>query len=213
MPKTLHPVPVTIYEQQQYYDLRWAAKSYVNGLKLQRAVAILDGLARLKLSAPRILEVGCGTGWLTGMLGLCGDATGIDLSPRAIEQAELRFPYCTFRAADLTSTTLGDGFDVVVSHEVIEHIEDQPAHVAALAKALKPHVGHLILTTPNGRYPDDGGQVIEQHVTQTELRALLAPHFRIVDETTLILRGRAKRFPFLAQWGFGKHLFVIARRH
>ena len=38
----------------------------------------------------RVLEVGCGTGWLTEVLCDLGSVTAIDLSPRAIEIAQAR---------------------------------------------------------------------------------------------------------------------------
>ena len=50
------------------------------------------------LKNARILDVGCGTGWLANALLPFGQAWGTDLSPEAIEDGRRRHPDCTFCA-------------------------------------------------------------------------------------------------------------------
>lgn len=196
-----------------FYDRRWAEHRFANRLKLMRTVAILDRLSRLDLKEPRIIEIGCGTGWLSGILAQFGPTTGVDLSDAAIAGARTRYPSVTFVAADVSSPTFtaAGPFDVAVSHEVIEHIEDQAAHMKMVAELLVQN-GHLILTTPNGRFRSEGGQLIERHVTGAQLRALLRPHFDIVEQGSVILSGWPRRFPVLARWNCGRHLVATARK-
>jgi 2-polyprenyl-6-hydroxyphenyl methylase/3-demethylubiquinone-9 3-methyltransferase len=52
-----------------------------------------------------------------------------------------------YRAGELATLTLS-GFDLICAMEVIEHVADKPAFVAALAAALAPD-GLLVLSTPN----------------------------------------------------------------
>jgi 2-polyprenyl-6-hydroxyphenyl methylase/3-demethylubiquinone-9 3-methyltransferase len=52
-----------------------------------------------------------------------------------------------YRSGELSALGLGQ-FDLVTAMEVIEHVADKPAFVAALAAHLKPD-GLMILSTPN----------------------------------------------------------------
>ena len=90
------------------------------------------------------------------------------------------------RLGDIAEFAL-TGFDLVTAMEVIEHVADKPAFLAALARALKPG-GLMILSTPN-RTPQsrlllvEGAERIgaipsgthhwDDFVTPDELRALL----------------------------------------
>lgn len=123
--------------------------SYANPLQAGRAAAVLDGIRRIGRPSPRILDLGCGTGWLPAILGQFGPTTGVDLSPLAIEQAKKRSPELEFLAGNLFDVPLPHGaFDIVVTSQVIEHVEDQPRFVDLLADLLRPD-GHLLLVTDN----------------------------------------------------------------
>lgn len=72
---------------------------------------------------------------------------GVELSPLAIEEARKRNTLAQFVQADILHWDHpAKSFDLVVSQEVLEHMEDQ-------AKYWKPSMfqveGWLILTTPN----------------------------------------------------------------
>lgn len=184
-----------IGDQRTYYDTRWSSKDHANLIELQRAVAILNGLERFGLRYPRILDLGCGTGWLAGILGRFGPTTGIDLSPIAIETAQKRYPDVQFIAAnifDLREKT--DKYDIVVSQEVIEHVEDQAGYLNIVSRFLRPG-GYLLLTTPNAwnfshwrqeDLEDWGLQPIEKWLNTKQLRLLLKPQFRVIELRTII---------------------------
>jgi SAM-dependent methyltransferase len=95
-----------------------------------------------------ILELGCGTGWLCNELSRFGDCLGVDISSLAIEQARQAFPNPRFECVDLAEWRPEQTYNVVISHEVIEHLRDQRAHIQLAYDALRPG-GLFVLTTPN----------------------------------------------------------------
>lgn len=188
------PAP-EVDEQRAFYDGYLADRQYVNNLKLERCIRILEAVLSLRLNRPAILDLGCGSGWLSNVLGHVGPTTGVDLSGAAVETASENYPHARFLQADLTRWSGGaEQYDLVVSQEVIEHMEDQAAYLR-LAHRMLGDGGFLILTTPNARtfnaMPDDqrsawAGQPIENWLSPAQLRALLAQDFEVIRVTTII---------------------------
>ncbi|MEX2318397.1 MAG: bifunctional 2-polyprenyl-6-hydroxyphenol methylase/3-demethylubiquinol 3-O-methyltransferase UbiG, partial [Bauldia sp.] len=108
-----------------------------------------DALARL-----RILDVGCGAGILAEPLARMGAAvTAIDPSPELVAAARLHaaegglaIDYRAATAEDIAAT--GEPYAVVDALEVVEHVTDVPAFVAACAVLVKPG-GMLVASTIN----------------------------------------------------------------
>jgi 2-polyprenyl-3-methyl-5-hydroxy-6-metoxy-1,4-benzoquinol methylase len=137
--------------QVRYYDRRWSSFEHANLYSLERCLFILEAILAKNMNRPRICDLGCGAGWLAGILSAFGPTVGVDLSPQAVGQAGERYPAARFICADATKWQPETGaFDIVVSQEVLEHIVDKPAYLRVARKALSPG-GHLILTTPNLR--------------------------------------------------------------
>ena len=103
----------------------------------------IDGSAGL--AGKRVLDVGCGGGILSeAMSGLGASVTGIDLSDRALQVAELHLleskANVTYRKAAVEALAQEQpaSFDVVTCMEVLEHVPQPAEHVAACARLLKP---------------------------------------------------------------------------
>lgn len=158
------------------------------------------GAARKPLSDRRALDVGCGAGLLCEPLARLGAAvTGVDAAEENIAAARLHAEgvglAIDYRHGDAASLELGQ-FDLVTSMEVIEHVADKDAFIAALAEKLAPG-GLMILSTPNrtgssrvlmvegaerlGAIPR-GTHHWDDFVTPDELEELLTRHGLVMGE-------------------------------
>jgi 2-polyprenyl-6-hydroxyphenyl methylase/3-demethylubiquinone-9 3-methyltransferase len=144
------------------------------------------------LDGKRSLDVGCGAGLLCEPLARLGaTVTGVDAAEEnvavAADHSKGAGLSIDYRCGDVTELGLKH-FDLVTSMEVIEHVADKAAFVAALKAALAPG-GLMILSTPNrtaasklllvegaerlGMVPR-GTHHWDDFVTPEELRELLA---------------------------------------
>lgn len=111
-----------------------------------------DPRAPRPLAGRRALDVGCGAGLLCEPLTRLGaSVTGIDAAAENIAAARIHAAGAglaiDYRCDDVGRLGLA-GYDLVTSMEVIEHVADKPAFMAALAAALGEG-GLMILSTPN----------------------------------------------------------------
>jgi 2-polyprenyl-6-hydroxyphenyl methylase / 3-demethylubiquinone-9 3-methyltransferase len=111
-----------------------------------------DSRGAKPLAGRKALDVGCGAGLLCEPLARLGAmVTGVDAAEENIAAARLHAEgsglSIDYRCGDVGQLGLA-GFDLVTSMEVIEHVADKPAFVAALEAALAPG-GLMILSTPN----------------------------------------------------------------
>ena len=198
-------------------------------------------IPKKKFKNPRTLDLGCGDGRFTGFLGEFADTDGIELSEEAVKTANSKHPHVSYFQGDATGYDFEpNSYDVVISQEVIEHIENQDDYINVCHKVLKDG-GYLIMTTPNKKVFDHmkGGnwshQPIEKIMTPTQFKKLIKKQFDIISYDSIIfnfgklgyfkiinnrlLIGAANRFKFkvlreyfLSKFGFGIHQCVLARK-
>jgi 2-polyprenyl-6-hydroxyphenyl methylase/3-demethylubiquinone-9 3-methyltransferase len=111
-----------------------------------------DILSVRPLTGKRALDVGCGAGLLAEPLARLGaEVTGVDAAEENIAVARAHAAGAglaiDYRCDDVAALGL-TGYDLITAMEVIEHVSDKPAFVAALAAALAPG-GLLVVSTPN----------------------------------------------------------------
>jgi 2-polyprenyl-6-hydroxyphenyl methylase/3-demethylubiquinone-9 3-methyltransferase len=102
----------------------------------------------------RLLDIGCGGGLLSEPMARLGaEVVGADAAARNIpvarvhaEQSGLEIDYRHTTAEALAEA--GEAFDVILNMEVVEHVTDPAAYLAACAALLKPG-GLMICSTLN----------------------------------------------------------------
>lgn len=133
----------------------------------------------------RVLDVACGEGYGTALLArVAAHATGVDIAQQAIDHAQREYAgvaHAQFLCAPCTKLPLPDAsVDVAVSFETLEHIAEQEAFVAELARVLVPG-GVLVLSCPNKlEYTDKRDYHNEFHVKElyrAELAQLVGARF------------------------------------
>ncbi len=208
---------------------------------LRRGNEVLGLVSSLNLQQPRILEIGCGNGWLAERLASLGPVTGVDIADEAIQEARRRVPCSEFHSGNILEMSLPhNSFDLVVTLETCSHVADQPKFIEVIANLLRDR-GYLILTTQNRSIymrnsriaPPAEGQ-LRRWVTLQELRQLLSGRFECLrcytvdpggDRGLLRLVNSTKVTLFLSQMfsrervihvkerlGLGQTLVVLARK-
>jgi SAM-dependent methyltransferase len=109
-----------------------------------------------KIESLAILEIGSGLGYFTYSLLKAGyNIKGIDISETAVNKANETFGdhFICAGISEYAHENAGK-YDIVISTEVIEHIENPLEFVDSILILLKPG-GKIILTTPNkSLFPD-----------------------------------------------------------
>ena len=131
------------------------AGNYDRHAVVQRAVAerLADRILALKLPAnPRVLEIGCGTGFLGARL--IGDLPFTqywmtDIAPGMLDRARSRFADrqdIDFAEMDGAAPTIDGPFDLICSSLAMQWVADLPGSVTRLRRLLSPG-GRLAFTT------------------------------------------------------------------
>jgi SAM-dependent methyltransferase len=151
-----------------------------------------------------VLDIGCNNGYGTSLISRsCARAVGLDVSTNAIEDAKARFgSSCVeFRTYDGITIPFADSkFDVIVSFQVIEHIEDTASYLSEIARLLRSD-GIALFTTPNAAIRLDKGMVPwnKFHVREymaDELKRLLCSTFSEISLRGLFAVNELYRVEF-----------------
>jgi 2-polyprenyl-3-methyl-5-hydroxy-6-metoxy-1,4-benzoquinol methylase len=144
----------------------------------------------------RVLDIASGKGFGGNMMAqVAGSVTCADLDQSKLDEGRTLFPRLNlfFSRQDATATEFpDDSFDVVVSMETIEHMDDVDLYLAELSRVLK-WGGRAILSTPQnsiGHIPLTPAHVHEFRLD--ELRADCSRHFEV--EKIIGLKGGTVHF-------------------
>ncbi len=106
----------------------------------------------VQLEGARVLDVGCGLGLYVRQFRAHGaEAWGVDVDEEKVAQASRELPHISRAPAELLPFPEAS-FDMVLSHEVLEHVDDDRGAVAEAHRVLKPG-GRLVIFAPNRWYP------------------------------------------------------------
>ena len=154
----------------------------------------------------QVLENGCGVGMYVQRLeGLGAHVTGLEYDfERAVEAR--RKSACIINAAGEHLPFPPESFDLILSHEVLEHVADDRQAVAEMARALRPG-GRMVIFCPNRGYPFEThgiywqgkyrfGNVPLINYLPRRWRDRLAPHVRVYSRHDLenLFAGLPVRF-------------------
>ena len=98
----------------------------------------------------RLLEIGCGTGFVLAALSAAFPAlnlTGSELHAEGLAWTAKRLSRATFLQMDARRIPYESEFDVVGAFDVLEHIDEDEQVLAEVHRALRPG-GGLLLTVP-----------------------------------------------------------------
>ncbi len=143
----------------------------------------------------RVLVDGCGVGmYLAKLEAECAFAVGLDIEHGRAVEASQRAQRVLCAAGE--KLPFPDAFfDLVLSHEVLEHVADDRAALAEIVRSLRPG-GRLILFVPNRGYPFEThgiywrgryrfGNIPLVNYLPRRWRDKLAPHVRVYTRRDL----------------------------
>jgi 2-polyprenyl-3-methyl-5-hydroxy-6-metoxy-1,4-benzoquinol methylase len=166
-------------------DPRWSARhpNCDEALRAGKLLAFLSEIAQAGQGELRILDLGCGRGWLTFLAHQYGACDGVDPVASVVEHAAKQHPDIAFfvgTARTVRSAADFRPYDVVLCSEVIEHVRDAEKRdfVRDLRSLLKPR-GHALVTSPRGEWfqawsrMGSTPQPVEDWLAEKDLRRLL----------------------------------------
>jgi SAM-dependent methyltransferase len=143
----------------------------------------------------RVLDCGCGIGaYLARFEPLAKAAQGLEVDPDRARVARLGGLSVALGVSE-SLPYADDSFDLILSHEVLEHVEDDRLSAEAMVRALKPG-GRLVVFVPNRGYPFEThgvywrgryrfGNIPLVNYLPDGLRDRLAPHVRAYSGRSL----------------------------
>lgn len=139
---------------------------------------------RKYVHSKKCLDLGCGARRGPYYLAeTAQEVVGVDISSEAIGYVKSKWvrKNLTYEVMDGTELTFPDNsFDLVVSFEVIEHIQDYKKYLAEIQRVLRPE-GVYILSTPNGAIKRPPNPQHIQEFNLQEFRDLLHRYFSEVE--------------------------------
>lgn len=203
--------------------------SYVWRAGQQRRLDMIVKFAGERIKGT-ILENGCGVGMYVEHLSpFGGSVIGLEYDFDRAHEARTRSPFILNAAGEFLPLLSGT-FDLILSHEVIEHVQDDRSAIREMICVLRsPDAvsgqpgGRLILFCPNRGYPVEthgiywkgkyyfGNKLFVNYLPR-RLRDKLAPHVRVYSKRDLLKLFDGLPVKFIEQTViFGAYDNIIAR--
>lgn len=143
----------------------------------------------------RVLVDGCGLGaYLVRLAADARQAVGLDIELERVQQAHARGPLVVCGAGEALPFP-ANTFDLILSHEVLEHVQDDRQAISEIVRTLRPG-GRLALFCPNRGYPFEThgvywrgryhfGNIPLVNYLPRRWRDRLAPHVRVYTPADL----------------------------
>jgi SAM-dependent methyltransferase len=171
----------------------------------------------------RVFEDGCGVGmYLSHLAKDACQAVGLEIEhERAQDARKLASQVVCGRGEELPFPD--HSFDLILSHEVLEHVQDDRLAAREIVRTLRPG-GRLVLFVPNRGYPFEThgiywrgkyrfGNIPLVNYLPRSLRDRLAPHVRVYSSRDLRRLFAGLPVKFVQQTViFGAYDNIIARR-
>ena len=168
------------------------AASYEENADLQRTVAKRLARSLPQLEAPRVLELGCGTGLFSRhLLSRYPDGTFVftDLAPSMVEQCRLNVDGLgkgvSFEVMDAARPTAEGPFDLIAMSMTLHWLANPQAALATLRKRLAPNGVLVFATIGSESFPEWREALGLQGLPSGLLDVSVLPG--IVDEERLIV--------------------------
>ncbi len=215
----------TLSVDSRLRDLEKAAlrgePSYVWRAGQQRRLQMIIAAAGDRIRG-RVLENGCGVGQYVEHLAPYTQAMiGMEYDLQRAREARHRSSYILCAKGE-TLPFPDHSFDLILSHEVLEHVQDDRTAVQEMARILRPG-GRMVIFVPNRGYPFEThgiycrgiyhfGNIPLVNYLPRRTRDRLAPHVRIYTRQDLNMLFKDLPVEILSQQIiFGAYDNLIAR--
>jgi SAM-dependent methyltransferase len=141
---------------------------------------------------PRILEVGCGTGFVLQGLAAekCYELIGADSHIAALRHARDRLPGIELVQLDAQNLPYESEIDAIGAFDVIEHIAEDESALAGFCRALRPS-GIVVVTVPQHQWlwssVDEQAGHKRRYARQDLLAKITAAGFDILHVTSFVM--------------------------
>lgn len=217
-PPSAPPIPASIPDLEDRRGARAALRgnpSFVWRAGQDRRFNMIATWGLLEPARPvsHILVDGCGVGmYVRALQPYAAQVHGIDIEAEYLTRAVANAPGAALDLAACEHLPYPTAaFDLVLSHEVLEHVQNDRIAVAEMARVTRPG-GRIVVFVPNRRYPFEthghywrgvyhfGNTPLINYLPDA-LRDRLAPHVRAYTATDLVglFVGLPVRIVHLAQ--------------
>jgi SAM-dependent methyltransferase len=195
--------------------------SYVWRAGQQRRLNMIADAAGSRLGG-FVLENGCGVGmYVQKLSGFGGRVIGLEYDLERAAEAGASSNEIINAAGEFIPLP-ASAFDLILSHEVLEHVQDDRAAVCEMIRVLKPG-GRAVIFCPNRGYPFEthgvfwkgkyyfGNKLFINYLPRT-LRDKLAPHVKVYSTNDMKKLFNGLNVKFIERTIiFGAYDNIIAR--